>query len=440
MDLAANNRQPLPFWIINAAAPQHRGFRNWFHRGKGTSAAGDIFEMTAVSHGSEHYGFVSAPVSLYDENFSVLDGVMASAAFFDSHQLRHNAPIQSALIGTALHLSTLDWGIDIPNYNVGDARRTVHRLLPFPLYWLDSAAASLFNPTPDRVRKRSVFIRLMDGGNVENLGVYSLLRRGTQTIIVSDGSTDSDGEFRDLCNLARRLEAETQGKVRHLRLPGLWGFAEHCLTLAEGGKSSYDLRHWTLEFPLLVGCIRHDNETPDVGCTRLGPNDVRLLIAKPAVRMDKNKDEAEILTDLIANCLMPGSEFEPSRPFRLNCDTALFMSRNHEFRASRSESSGCLMFPQHESYRMTANSSGSLFRAYRELGRQYVARAKHLLATLRVEPHKGAVKFELLANRQQAFAMRPGVARCVSQSALDNPSQHVSSFHRAGSTPEHEAG
>lgn len=124
----------------------------------------------------------------------------------DSNQLAVRNPIYRGVIGVGLRLGNLDWGTDIPNYNVPDGRRKLHRALPFPLYWLDSAYARFLGDaagSPEKEdRARSAFIRLIDGGNGENLGVYSLLKRGVRNIVVADAASDTDGTFSDICALA----------------------------------------------------------------------------------------------------------------------------------------------------------------------------------------------------------------------------------------------
>lgn len=128
----------LPFWILNAVAPEYRSLFGWMRRGAKHTSDSDMFEMTAVSHGSGRFGYVSASPAIHD--MDVLDAVRASAAFFDANQLVYTNRFKRTGIGLFLHLANLDWGLDIPNYNVSTTRRTVHRFLPFPLYYLDGLA------------------------------------------------------------------------------------------------------------------------------------------------------------------------------------------------------------------------------------------------------------------------------------------------------------
>ena len=50
------------------------------------------------------------------------------------------------------------------------------------------------------------YVHLIDGGNTENLGLYSMLRRGAQMIVVADESADKGGRMKDLCNVKSQVE------------------------------------------------------------------------------------------------------------------------------------------------------------------------------------------------------------------------------------------
>jgi hypothetical protein len=62
--------------------------------------------------------------------------------------------------------------------------------------------------TLDQLSLGSSFLQIADGGNFENLGVYELLRRGVETIVVCDGTADPVPAFSDLQNLVTRAEAD----------------------------------------------------------------------------------------------------------------------------------------------------------------------------------------------------------------------------------------
>lgn len=386
----------LPFWIMSAAAPQTRSVFGWMATGTDDITNSDMFEMTAVSHGSGRYGYVSASPAIHD--LSVLDSVAASAAFLDANQLKYKNRYLRTLLGVLQHGTNVDWGYDIANYNLGVERRQLHRRLPFPLYWFDKwmvDAPAIEHPSPElKDRHRSVFIRLIDGGNAENLGAYSLLKRGVKQLLISDAAADENGKFEDICGLGRRLRY-TPGDVmpKNLYLPGLEDFAGHCAKVNKK-DFAYDMQSWFINHPVLFGCIRHQAVAsgPDA-CKELGEKDVRLFIAKPAInfrRFVTNQMSGRIGGKL-ADCYVRGVD-SLAPDSLINCDSSIFLKLNHG--VEKGVSPGCPIFPQHSTIFMTANSSGTLFVAYRELARQYVANTAAILTKLIKGDPTGATDFD----------------------------------------------
>jgi hypothetical protein len=404
-------KQHLPFWIINATAPENRMSLGLLAAVHDDTKNIDMFEMTAVSHGSGRYGYVPAPMSLH--RMSVLDAVSASAAFSDSNQYLIRPVVERALLGMFLQAANFEWGYDIGNYNVSDGRRYLHKALPFPLYYLDgmgermAARAANDQQTQDRIR--SPFIRLTDGGNGENLGAFALIKRGVKNIIISDAATDPKGTFGDICGLAKRVSnaPENQNFPRFLYVPGLGGLAEHCRSRDEDEGRGYELHQWNLETPVLLGCIR---TTEAKNCDNIGKNEVRLFIVKPAVDLDdfmtnqvgrrpaEDIDPAKELNPgdkVVTNCWYPYGEGR-NLTAKMNCTTAAYFIRNW----SDGMNSKCTTFPQHDVMSITANSSMSLYTSYRDLARHYVNRIGDLLTELIKENGSSDAKFREILSEQ----------------------------------------
>jgi hypothetical protein len=401
--LKLKKKSEVPFWVINAAAPKSRSGLGWWAFGEEDTTNSDMFEMTAVSHGSGRYGYVSAPVSLHD--MTVVDAVASSAAFMDANQLVYKSPIKRGVIGAGLHLAAMDWGIDIQNYNVSDSRFALHRWLPIPFYWTDGAyarymtGASNSSETQDRVR--SSFIRLIDGGNGENLGVYSLVKRDVRNIILADAASDPDGNFADLCALDTRLRI---GELGHVAIPGLKNFKAHCD--GKDKNKGYDIHRWPFYFPVLVGCIRSYGQTDnDNSCENLSHLETRLLVVKPAINLPAFRTR-QLEGAHIISCGVSQAETKEtgSRIPLLNCDAAALLQNSW-----KPKRSGCQVFPQNSTVWMTANSSLTLFSAYRELARQYTSQAGELIRNLKNGSVKGEQLFYALA-RQQAAAQFKSVS------------------------------
>ncbi|RZO10681.1 hypothetical protein EKG40_03695 [Pseudomonas moorei] len=396
--LKIKKQSAIPFWIINAAAPKSRSGLGWWAFGEDDTTNSDMFEMTAVSHGSGRYGYVSAPASLH--KMTVLDAVASSAAFFDANQLVYKEPLKRGVIGVLTHTFALDWGIDIPNYNVSDSRRTLHKWLPVPLYWLDGGYAryltdaSESKETQDRVR--SSFIRLIDGGNGENLGVYSLFKRDVRNIVLADSAEDSGGQFENICGLAARLSNVPGDKRGYLYVPGLKDFNGHCQALKKNDQG-YNVHEWPFEFPVLVGCIRKTKQDDEVNaCDGLTDKETRLIVIKPAINMTTVMGR-ELKGHQLTTCSVPGAQSAVTGATipLLNCDSATLILNSWN-----SKRSLCQVFPQNSTVLMTANSSMTLFSAYRELARQYVNQAGELIRLLKAEDPQGIKMFADMAKTQ----------------------------------------
>jgi len=409
---ARESGHPLPFWIINAVAPQNRSSLGWWTvAGKYNTTSSDVFEMTAVSHGSGRYGYV--PTSMGFHGLTVLDAVGVSAAFLDPNQNAVGGKYWRGAIGVAQRFGNFDWGKDISNYNVSDGRRTLHTAMPFP-FWDGLYSRNITHrnqPEEDKERIGSVFIRLIDGGNGENLGAYALLKRGVRNIVVSDAGHDDGGTFEDICEARRRLGYAG----RQLYVPGLRQLAAHCDALEKGETHTYGLHEWPFDFPVLLGCVRKKEAgRPEDGaaCTGLDASDSRLFIVKPAVNVTAFRKNLENyrsgkneLRARIRACTLPGAAH--TQPEALNCESAIFLLENWD--PARGH---CQVFPQHSTVTDTANSSHLIFAAYRELGRQYTEAAGGLIRRLADQEEAAVKEFDAIGMAQFAHGLVPDDSSC----------------------------
>ncbi|MDR6860190.1 hypothetical protein [Variovorax guangxiensis] len=294
----------------------------------------------------------------------------------------------------------------ITNYNVSPFRSGLHKALPLPFYWTDSGIDRTIGPASKipamEDRQHTAYIKLIDGGNAENLGLFALMKRRVKTIVVADSASDKNGTFQDLCAFRHRLQFTPKTFPKYLYLPGLKDFGAHCDDLLAGVERGYPIREWKANFPILVGCMRIE-KPKDLSepCDGLGDDDTRLLVVKPAIHLanfvrEQTEDTGAAMTRWrVKDCLLPEATQRSSGTPLLNCETAQFILASWD-----EEKAGCQTFPQHGTATMTVNSSPALFSAYRELGRQYRVQAKDMLAGLmREEP--GAIRlFEKTAEAQ----------------------------------------
>ena len=98
-----------------------------------------------------------------------------------------------------------------------------HRFSWMPKSWL--LVSEMFS----RVNDRSKWVNVSDGGHIENLGVYELLRRRCKVIIVGDGEADPSGCFDGLSCLMRLAEIDMGVRVE---------FPDGSLEFAKSGSKS----------------------------------------------------------------------------------------------------------------------------------------------------------------------------------------------------------
>lgn len=394
--LGVDGSDELPFWVIQATATKYRSIGGWLTKLE-RDAFDDSFEFTPLSFGSRRYGFVPEP----HDSLTVLDATTSSAAFFDANQQVYHKPWQSFIGGVAQHTLNLNWGTDIPNYNVSNARRRLHGLLPLPIAWIDSVVTNAGRTAIEHDRQRSAFIRLVDGGSSENTAAVSALRRGLKTLVVVDAAEDHDGEFADLCFLKRSLEGSSvpgennkenalallphsAGKKVYLHVPGLEKFSEHCLALEKGDKSNYDLgAPYASETPALLACLTH--EADEKACPP-GQALTRILVIKPMLDFERVEKEwpglmagnASPLQRCAQGAFLYTADIPPEDCTKtasevckkaLPCDVARLL---HNYGLNDRQK----YYPQTSTVWTTGNSSATLYSAYRELARQIVVNSR----------------------------------------------------------------
>jgi hypothetical protein len=375
----------MPFWIINTSKGKG-GMEISSASNKAKSFYDMTFEFTSTGFGSGDLGFINISFDQSEEtrNFSLLSATAASAAFLDPQQETYGKLAKMA-VAAFLHNTNAEWGLDIPNYRVAKSRRTLHRLLPFPFYYLDGYIPG----------QEGAFVHVSDGGQeVDNLGAYALIRRGFKQIVIVDAGADREGKLEDVCylrsNLARKdnlhLESETlplekicgnemeifkpdvssssvspfrwKNKVVKMKVTGLPS------ALANGGtidiyyiKQALDLEYW---FPCLGEGENSECHIPKI-----------------------LSEQEEAVAKKVRGCTP--ATIGPSRialKDRLPCSLDIFAFDNlgvtnggwkHEFIFGKTEECDRPSFPQHGTVSSTSGSSRPLYYAYRDLG-AYAAR------------------------------------------------------------------
>ncbi|AFQ50566.1 patatin-like phospholipase family protein [Burkholderia cepacia] len=282
----------VPLWILNAKT------------GKATldPTPQTIFEMTPFSYGSDVTGFTRGQMPV-----DILTAVRLSAAFMDA---------QGATVGSdnerLLHLANL--------------------VVPGAATWGKDINLPQLSEKP---------IHLSDGGSEDNLGLYSLVRRGVPNIIVVDGEQDPAGELTSLCRVREALAKEGQT----LSVYNLRKLADVCNPARSGIKRGYNTSEWFN--PVMRGEIRRDaapaNERPiQIWYIKLAWDQLKYKAALNSQKCEESINDA-------------------------SCFLTMFYGENSSV---VNKDDGYMLFPQIDTVGMTLRASSYFFWAYRELGRE----------------------------------------------------------------------
>ena len=361
------NNPDYPVWFINATASKKRSFLGWALSGQRDFSQYTL-QMSPFGVRAGLYGEFThkEPNSKFD--LDLLEAVTASAAFADANQTLVKQPLRLP-VAALFHLFGFDWGKDIENPNVDKKWRYLHNVLPFPLYYTDGFFRILGGDT--EAKNRSSYVHLLDGGNNDDLGVFTLLEAGMRQIFISDSANDSEGKLGDLCLLHNEL------RINKLKLiiPGLEGLENHCINIADESeysngiipnvvgnptKGHYSILDW--KYKVLAGCIRKLNDKSSCDSSEAKDFIAKIFLLKPAINLDEMKEN---FIDIEAKRVKTDACDEEKNPGL--CEVAAFLVDSYD--AKDEKDHGLNSFPQDSTVWMTAESDAKRYGAYRELGR-----------------------------------------------------------------------
>jgi hypothetical protein len=215
LDKAQYGVKRLPFPIINTSGWRGKKLDDLVYSDhKNTSTADRIFEFTPLRAGSTQFGFWPHE-AFGNPDFSRVVSLSGAALDAQARKLNANGkPLRDRFgdvaVGWVTDSLNLDIGGYLPNPNTAVAHRLFHKLLPWPLWWLDdlSWSGSDSEHTSEREDRFSSKIYLNDGGKSENFGAFSLIRRGTETVVIIDAEADDRSEYEGLRHLAWAVKNE----------------------------------------------------------------------------------------------------------------------------------------------------------------------------------------------------------------------------------------
>ena len=390
----------VPVWYINATASKDRSLYGWAQKGLRNFKLYTL-QISPFDARSGFYGVLPE----YEKELDLLGGVTAAAAFFDSNETDLKQPWRMALAAVQ-HVSTLSWGIDISNPTVSTSWKTLHSILPFPLYYIDFGLRHLAGA---REYQDSEYIHLLDGGNNDDLGAFTLIQKKMKQIVISDHSYDGgpvkDGnviaKMKDVCLLQNEIALRTDSK---LVIPGLQDFSPYCqsafikeseccessdtsiscdscmgiptdsknkdkplnIDKSEGG---YPLLRWT--YHVLLGCITSKNNNSN---TCDGAEDIKVYVLKPALDLEQFIGDYLEKTPT-GKYFVKQTACADSNNTGL-CEVAAYVADWYNHAEPKSV---IHPFPQHSTVADTFASTGKIFGAYRGLARWHMHEALEML-------------------------------------------------------------
>lgn len=163
------------------------------------SKASDYFLLSPLFCGSKLTGYV--PTTFYDDyrNMTLPAAVTISAAAVNPGLGMYSSKLLSILIT----LANARLGFWVSNPLV---LKKAYSLVWWPIYF--------FRELLGRIGTNNTMVNISDGGHIENLGVYELLRRGCRLIVAVDAGEDKAYTFADLNNLLIRARNEMGLEIR----------------------------------------------------------------------------------------------------------------------------------------------------------------------------------------------------------------------------------
>jgi Patatin-like phospholipase len=212
---------PMPMPIINTKLTRPASFFGNDKHDDYLSLEKSVFSFTPIHWGSEYTGYFNTE-ELHTPTF-------ISKLYATSGAAVDKGARESGFWGTVgLDLFNLNLGYNIrnPRYQKdgwGTAWFLSHKVVGgFPLGYL----------IPE---KSKATLHLSDGGHAENLGLYSLIKRGTRRIVVVDGEHDPTCSFDAYNRIKDKLASEANITLTSLkdRKGRIVAAGQYCMNMAE---------------------------------------------------------------------------------------------------------------------------------------------------------------------------------------------------------------
>ncbi len=202
MENMCNADNPKPYHLVNTNAILCNSSQIDYS-GRG----GDNFIISRLYCGSDATGWKTT------ETFQnrITSGIsLASAMATSAAALNPNAGVSGEGVTRNLVVSIL---LSMLNLRLGywTSNPSRENTLGSPNFIIPGLTSEIFRTGLNETNKN---LQLSDGGHYENLGLYELIRRNLDVIIVSDGGADPNFNFDDLANAIEKVRVDFGARIK----------------------------------------------------------------------------------------------------------------------------------------------------------------------------------------------------------------------------------
>jgi hypothetical protein len=170
------------------------------------------FTISPLHCGGWRLGYVPTRCYGGPRGISLATAMAISGAAINPNMGYHSSPLVTLIM--TLFNARLGWWLPNPKYHPKKWKMTWAKMLCMPMRDLmaQKSPRLALRPLIDEMfggtNDTTPYIELTDGGHFEDLGIYEMILRRSNRIIIIDAGADPDCEFEDLGNAIRKIEID----------------------------------------------------------------------------------------------------------------------------------------------------------------------------------------------------------------------------------------